>query len=261
MSDARHYFSRIRLKSETPDLMTLARLATKDHYQEHRLVWSFFPDEPEAKRDFIYRREAKALSTEENDLARLTYYMVSRRPPQPNSAIWEVETRDYAPQLVVGDCLEFSLRANPVSRSKKPRTEAGEAEYRKRREASGKAMPRDSRRRKRDDLMKMTVQHLQETFGPTWKEHYDRVELANEAGRCWLETQGQRLGFDIEDASVASYSYDSFTPRKGETVEIGRMDFTGNLRVAQPEAFSKALFEGIGPAKAFGCGLLLVRRF
>ncbi|MCI0724558.1 MAG: type I-E CRISPR-associated protein Cas6/Cse3/CasE [Acidobacteria bacterium] len=38
------------------------------------------------------------------------------------------------------------------------------------------------------------------------------------------------------------------------------MDFSGMLFVINPKAFAVALHKGIGPAKAFGCGLMLVRR-
>ncbi len=257
---SQRYFSRIRLKAETPDLKALASLATSDLYREHRLVWSFFPGEPNLDRDFIYRREAGLRLQDGDDRQRLGFYLVSRRPPQPDAALWETDTRDYAPQIDVGDLLEFSLRANPVSRSRKPRSEAGLDAYERSRVDQGKLLPKDPRRRKRDDVMKLTVQHLQRTFGPAWKEQFDRVELANEAGRSWLEGQGRRLGFGLEEASVTAYSYDSFAPRSGETVEVGRMDFTGLLRVADPGKFVEALYTGIGPAKAFGCGLLLVRR-
>lgn len=128
------------------------------------------------------------------------------------------------------------------------------------REAAGKPIPKDTRARKRDDIMKMTVQHLQNTFGPAWKEQFSRVELANEAGKSWLEAQGRRLGFAIEEVAVGSYTYDSFKTGSGQSVEVGTVEFTGQLRVTDPAEFIKALNNGIGPAKAFGCGLMLVRR-
>ena len=38
------------------------------------------------------------------------------------------------------------------------------------------------------------------------------------------------------------------------------LDFSGLLTVTAPEKFLSALYGGIGPAKGFGCGLLLVKR-
>ncbi len=45
--------------------------------------------------------------------------------------------------------------------------------------------------------------------------------------------------------------------RPGKIVAV---DFEGLLEVRHPEALRQALFHGLGPAKAFGCGMLLVRR-
>jgi CRISPR system Cascade subunit CasE len=41
---------------------------------------------------------------------------------------------------------------------------------------------------------------------------------------------------------------------------LGTCTFEGTLRVSSPERLAHLLENGIGPAKAFGCGLLLVRR-
>ena len=38
------------------------------------------------------------------------------------------------------------------------------------------------------------------------------------------------------------------------------LDFSGLLTVADPEKFLSTLYGGIGPAKGFGCGLLLIKR-
>jgi CRISPR system Cascade subunit CasE len=38
------------------------------------------------------------------------------------------------------------------------------------------------------------------------------------------------------------------------------LDFEGRLKIVDADRFKQALFEGIGSAKAFGCGLMLVRR-
>jgi CRISPR system Cascade subunit CasE len=43
-------------------------------------------------------------------------------------------------------------------------------------------------------------------------------------------------------------------------IRFSAVDFSGELLVTNPELFHLALFNGIGNAQAFGCGLLLVRR-
>ncbi len=47
--------------------------------------------------------------------------------------------------------------------------------------------------------------------------------------------------------------------QKGQ-MRFSTVDFSGELSVVGPAAFGGALRDGIGHAKAFGCGLLLVRR-
>jgi CRISPR system Cascade subunit CasE len=54
--------------------------------------------------------------------------------------------------------------------------------------------------------------------------------------------------------------YRSWRQRGGKGIALSTLDFEGHLTVANAEIFRTALFSGIGPAKAFGCGLLLVRR-
>jgi CRISPR system Cascade subunit CasE len=38
------------------------------------------------------------------------------------------------------------------------------------------------------------------------------------------------------------------------------LEMTGRLEVNEPEAFLSHLSQGFGRAKAFGCGLMLIRR-
>ncbi|MGH8457964.1 MAG: type I-E CRISPR-associated protein Cas6/Cse3/CasE [Nevskiales bacterium] len=45
---------------------------------------------------------------------------------------------------------------------------------------------------------------------------------------------------------------------RGDT-HYSTVDFSGVLTIVNPESFGKALFAGIGCAKAFGCGLMLVK--
>ncbi|MBE0437950.1 MAG: type I-E CRISPR-associated protein Cas6/Cse3/CasE [Methylomicrobium sp.] len=49
--------------------------------------------------------------------------------------------------------------------------------------------------------------------------------------------------------------------RHDGTSGFGFVDLIGDLQVADPEAFSQTLFNGLGRAKTFGCGVLIVRRY
>ncbi|MBD9358284.1 type I-E CRISPR-associated protein Cas6/Cse3/CasE [Methylomonas sp. EbA] len=56
--------------------------------------------------------------------------------------------------------------------------------------------------------------------------------------------------------SYAWHSLDS----KGRKAGFSSIDFTGQLQITDVEKFEQALFHGIGRSKAFGCGLLMIRR-
>lgn len=258
MSQETHYFSRLRLKGDTADFRALGRIAIADAYREHRMVWQFFPGDADATRDFLYRRERGQPG--EADV--LSYFLVSKRPPTPNASVWSVETKVYAPALNAGDGFEFSLRANPVVHRKDVRSQEDEAAYLASRQARGLSIPGDTRSRKRDDVVFVAKQRLKAAFGDTWKREYNAAVLENEAGFAWLEAQGQRLGFAVtaQGVSAGGYQQEQFTTRDGHRTEFSRLDFEGRLTVTDPDKFRAALFDGIGPAKAFGCGLLLVRR-
>ncbi|MGH8802246.1 MAG: type I-E CRISPR-associated protein Cas6/Cse3/CasE [Casimicrobiaceae bacterium] len=43
-------------------------------------------------------------------------------------------------------------------------------------------------------------------------------------------------------------------------MRLSTVDLTGMLEIIDPTPFTRALFGSIGRGKAFGCGLLLVRR-
>ncbi|MBL7000104.1 MAG: type I-E CRISPR-associated protein Cas6/Cse3/CasE [Gammaproteobacteria bacterium] len=47
---------------------------------------------------------------------------------------------------------------------------------------------------------------------------------------------------------------------KNHNVGFSAVDFTGVLTVTDVDLFKVALFNGIGRSKAFGCGMLLIRR-
>lgn len=48
-------------------------------------------------------------------------------------------------------------------------------------------------------------------------------------------------------------------PRRGQP-QFGILDLRGSLTVTEPATFLAALARGFGRAKAFGCGLMLIRR-
>jgi CRISPR system Cascade subunit CasE len=95
---------------------------------------------------------------------------------------------------------------------------------------------------------------------PTVTRQGKRYGLAGEDEQlAWLSRQGERHGFNLEAALVTAS--DVLSRRKGEgQISVRRVCFEGVLQVQNLHAFSRALTSGIGPAKAFGCGLLSIAR-
>ena len=90
-----------------------------------------------------------------------------------------------------------------------------------------------------------------------------RMEMAQSAGTKWLEKQGQSHGFQVETCVIADYSVVALpgqqAPRKRQP-QFGILEITGELTLTDPAAFLAKLSQGFGRARAFGCGLMLLRR-
>lgn len=83
--------------------------------------------------------------------------------------------------------------------------------------------------------------------------------MAEEAQLAWLARQGERHGFTVEAALVTGSEL--LRSRKQDNrISVLRACFEGRLRVQDCAALASALRTGIGPGKAFGCGLLSLGR-
>ncbi|MEO4045676.1 type I-E CRISPR-associated protein Cas6/Cse3/CasE [Pseudomonas sp. CAU 1711] len=83
--------------------------------------------------------------------------------------------------------------------------------------------------------------------------------VAEEAQLAWLARQGQRHGFALEAALVTGSEVLRSRKQDGR-VSLLRVCFEGRLRTLDSTALATALRNGIGPGKAFGCGLLSLGR-
>ena len=76
---------------------------------------------------------------------------------------------------------------------------------------------------------------------------------------AWLTRQGEQHGFSVETVLVTGQ--DMLDSRKADTrLTLLQVRFEGVLRVTDPTLLSQAVQAGIGPGKAFGCGLLSLAR-
>ena len=217
------FLSRIRPSSQSDQLRRLARLASGGQYRMHQALWNLFEHDPNAKRDFLYRQEGQA--------DKLSFLVLSRRRPGDDDGMWEVQTKAFAPRLRAGQRLHFSIRINPVI---------------KRRDEDG--------RQHRHDLV-MDLKKSADGQDGT------QAELVQQAARQWLGARAERNGFDLAESSLIGEAYRQwrFVGKGGRRICFSSIDCSGLLTVADTERFEKALTSGIGPEKAFGCGLLLIR--
>ncbi len=199
----------------------------------HRLVWLLFQNEPDQARDFLWREEGHG-----------RYLILSRQPPSDPSGLFDLDTKDFAPHLATGDQLGFALRANAVVARKGAR-DGGDKESRE--------------RGKRVDVVMDALHEV-----PKTQRSARRAELTDKAAREWLDEQGARSGFRVLSLAVKSYERidvaDLARPGRRNRAGIAVLDLEGTLMVADPDAFVEKLARGFGSAKAFGCGLMLIRR-
>lgn len=240
------YFSRIRLDTAHPDAgAAVQQLLRDDAYEDHRLLWQFFPASPGIERDFVFRRMEGA----DGNAASLFYAVSGRQPQSPHPA-WLVESKPYEPELRAGQELAFELRINPVQSRK-----------------------RDDGGARRDDVvMHAKHQFAQRAGYDAWRDipqnqRPQPYELIHEAVSNWFcgdEANGSiaaRNGFFARPAQLHVNGYRQHRMRRKQTdIRVSTVDISGLLTVRDPELFVAALRNGIGKAKAFGCGLMLVRR-
>jgi CRISPR system Cascade subunit CasE len=221
------WLSRARLRADAP-VASLARLLVPDAAAArpaaaHHLVWSLFADAPNRRRDFLWREEAPG-----------RFMTLSNRPPINVGGLFDLDAKPFAPVLEPGNRLGFTLRANPV--------------------VARPSVP--GQRGKRHDV-------VMDVLKPVGRGHRAeaRPEAVLTAGRAWLARQGAAHGFQPE-GEVAVNGYDRVViPREtGKPAIFGVLEITGVLTVEDPIRFLAAQATGFGRARAFGCGLMLIRR-
>lgn len=233
------HLSRARLRASRGEaLSAIAPLLLPDDPKQHaghahRILWLLFQDIPDQKRDFLWRDEGDG-----------RYMVLSTRPPFDPHHLFDLETKPFEPNLQAGDRLAFSLRANPVVARKQARTAAALEQH----------GPR-ARGQKVDVVM--------DALKPiaAGKRAAVRDEIAAKVGSEWLTRQGEASGFKLTRTPVVDgYAQVPVERRKGRAAGFSVLNFAGELEVADPAVFLERLHMGFGSAKAFGNGLMLIRR-
>lgn len=86
------------------------------------------------------------------------------------------------------------------------------------------------------------------------RKNSNRVPMLCEACQLsWFYKKARQHGFKIMDAYVSQTT--TLNARK-QAIKLFTAQFDGLLEITDSDKFNHAVQEGIGPAKAFGCGLL-----
>lgn len=154
-----------------------------------------------------------------------SYYVVSKRQPHaPDVCGVDLKIKRYAPIIDVGDALQFDLRVNPVVSRKSP----------------------DGRNHRFDVLL------------DTQKNPYS----GSDPGLAWLLRRVEDWGLSVKEESVLQSAHRiQKMYRKGQSITFSSLDFRGIAEVSNKEKLENALLNGVGHAKGFGCGLLMIKRF
>jgi CRISPR system Cascade subunit CasE len=230
-----YYFSKVQLSSQPQDRELLRSLSCHgDAYLDHALIWRLFPGNG-MERDFLFRRQKEGRGP-------LSYYVVSRRLPQPVSGMLTVQSKPYQPELAIGDWLRFDVRANPaIARS----SEAGPS-------------------RRHDVLMdaKRLVEQSETGSEPGGSNRASRVKEAMDAAALqWLISRAPAWGLSIREESLLTSGYTQHRlQNQGRQIAFSSLDYHGLAQVTDPERLVKTLTTGVGSARGFGCGLLMVKR-
>jgi len=191
----------------------------------HRLVWTLFADDPDSERDFIFREAEPG-----------RYLIVSARLPSDAQGLWRLDTKDYAPALQAGQRFGFTLRANPAIAVKKPGAE---------------------RSQRVDAVMHAKTKAAAQTGV---KQSFD-AEAIEQAALPWLFARAPALGVEFvsELCSAGGYRQIRIPQGKAQSISFSVIDYEGVLVVTDPDRIAHALTKGVGKARAYGCGLLLLR--
>ena len=255
------HLSRVRLKSLRGEaLASIARLLMPADPQQrpghaHRVLWLLFQDVPDTTRDFLWRDEGEG-----------KFMLLSQRPPTDPNGLFEVQTKEFAPELEPGDRLSFVLRANPTVAVKEARPDA-----------EGASATSSSRGKRVDVVMRALhsvprTEWDETTRRPVAGRALERDRIASQAAGDWLVGQAGKAGLAVEPASISVSNYvqipldrRSFQERRaagksGRPGGFSTVDMAGTSVVTDPTLFLAKLARGFGSAKAFGCGLMLIRR-
>jgi CRISPR system Cascade subunit CasE len=236
------FLSRVELGARAAEREAFWREVTHP-YRAHQALWKLLSRSAEQRRDFLFQLEVGREP--------VSFLVLSSAPPRDDGeGLWRVETKPFTPGVKPGQRLGFRLRASPVV----------------------------TRKGSRHDV----VMDRKATEKRAGAGALDERSLIDAAGLAWLEGQAARAGFKLVKttsdvigeggllgdaseprAAVRIDGYQQHRLRAGRhssAIRFSTLDFEGLLEVIDPAIFTAKVKLGFGPQKAFGCGLMLLRK-
>lgn len=219
---AMNHLTRVFLDYETAAMRRL-----HDAYDWHQAVWKAFPHldrQRNERRDEGTPRFFLTRLDEDHRRGGFRLYILSATAPKrpgwcpDHEENWS--SKPIAQRFLEHVRYRFSLRANPTKKLN-PKGPDGL------RHGQGKRIP---------------LRELKDLYG-------------------WIERKAMATGFEVEYGSlrIIPRGLQHFAREKECTLgTLGAVDFEGSLRVLDHNVFKRAFANGIGSAKAFGFGLLLL---
>ena len=215
------YLTQILLRPDDAD-----RAGLRDTYDWHQKIWLAFPGRDGLVRDFLTRLDVL------DGQMRLLALSLTRpeRPPWCPRRAWQ--SKKIPPMFLNASTYRFSLVANPTRKTRVPG-------------ADGKWVGTGRRE---------FINHRDDRAGDDGRVHPGLLS--------WLARKAADHGFSIPDlAQVRTLVRPRQYFIKGDKRGMhGGVEFQGVLDVVDLTAFEQAFVRGIGSAKAFGFGMLVLAR-
>lgn len=193
-------------------------------YGWHKAAWDFFHGMPKAKREelgFLFRAD--------EDEIELCLTVVSKnkpvRPTWCSEDAWRC--RELSSDYMKHGRYRFKLRVNPTRTTRK----------------NSDQTPRNNKYGRHEAILKRTE----------LKEWFERKTAQN-----GFKIIQESPNFELDIASPVFYSKQKLS-KEGDTGTIIGVDFKGVLEVTDRQLFIRAFEKGIGRARSFGFGLLVIQ--
>lgn len=230
------HLSKVRFRNTVTAQKALLASMERGSYQQHQLLWKLFPGGEQ--REFLFRHE---MSVHDN-----YFFVLSRRLPEQNTELFAVESKVFNPQLHNGDSIGYRMMLNPTIYTRDPSCPRGVRHD----------VMMHAKKRCRDEgevdagYIKTEMYHAAQDWVMDPRRQADwgvRIDvrpdiISSRDERCFKNLQ-------LPDGS-----------RRRNEIRFSMVDYQGILQIRDIDLFRRTLQKGIGRSKAFGCGLMLIRR-